>query len=162
MGKSYSGIWQSCTKCSWASSLRTQGKQSLAGVRGITDDVPWLAHTTLPCYVLGGGREVPMMGASRASSFSTGSAGAAVPASPVMWCAPPETWCCGPPPQPWRWSPMAGLVLPEADNYLFGLIHVQDQVLLPAPVHQLLRLMETMQWLPLMRPTTGAGTLARW
>lgn len=36
------------------------------------------------------------MGASRVSSFSTGSAGAAVPASPVMWCAPPETWCCGP------------------------------------------------------------------
>lgn len=37
-------------------SLRLQGQQSLAGVRGITDDVPGLAHTMLPCYVLGGGK----------------------------------------------------------------------------------------------------------
>ena len=39
-----------------------------------------------------------------------------------------------------KWS-MAGLLLPEVDNDLFGFVHIQDQVVFATPSHQLLHLL---------------------
>ena len=43
-----------------------------------------------------------------------------------------------------KWS-MAGLLLPEVNNDLFGFVHIQDQVIFDTPGHQLLHLLPVSQ-----------------
>ena len=46
-----------------------------------------------------------------------------------------------------KWS-VAGVLLPEVDNYLFAFVHVQDQVVFATQAHQLLHLLPVSKVIP--------------